>query len=84
MGRDSTVLIDGGVRNGIDVVKALCLGADGVLIGRPWIYAMAARGQQGITDLLDVFQREIATAMALTGVNAIDELTRDNIEPDAA
>ena len=84
VGRDSTVLIDGGVRNGIDVVKALCLGADGVLIGRPWIYAMAARGQQGITDLLDVFQREIATAMALTGVNAIDELNRDNIEPDAA
>ncbi len=53
----TTVLMDGGVRNGIDVVKAVCLGAHGVLIGRPWIYAMAARGQQGIMDLMDVFQR---------------------------
>jgi L-lactate dehydrogenase (cytochrome) len=83
IGDESTVLMDGGVRNGIDVVKALALGADAVLVGRPWIYAMAASGEQGIVNLLDVFQREIATAMALAGVNRIEELSRETIETRA-
>ena len=73
--------MDGGVRSGIDLVKAVALGARGVLIGRPWVYAMAACGEQGIVDLLDLFQREIATAMALMGVNCIEDLTPQMIEP---
>jgi len=74
------VYMDGGVRSGIDVVKAVALGAKGVLIGRPWVWAMAGRGQQGVTDLLAVFQQEISVAMALMGVNRIADITPDLIE----
>jgi L-lactate dehydrogenase (cytochrome) len=74
------VYMDGGVRSGIDVVKAIALGANGVLIGRPWVWAMAGRGQQGLTDLLGVFQQEIAVAMALMGVKSIADITPDLIE----
>jgi L-lactate dehydrogenase (cytochrome) len=74
------VYMDGGVRSGIDVVKALALGANGILIGRPWVWAMAGRGQQGLTDLLGVFQQEIAVAMALMGVKRIADITPDLIE----
>jgi L-lactate dehydrogenase (cytochrome) len=74
------IYMDGGVRSGIDVVKAIALGARGVLIGRPWIYALSARGEQGVVDLLDVFRREIATAMALVGVNRIEDITSELIE----
>ena len=62
------------------MVKAIALGARGVLIGRPWIYAMAARGEDGITDLLDLFQQEIAVAMALIGVNRIEDISTEHIE----
>ena len=74
------VYMDGGVRSGIDVVKAIALGANGILIGRPWVWAMAGRGQQGLTDLLGVFQQEIAVAMALMGVRRIADITPDLIE----
>ncbi len=74
------VYMDGGVRSGIDVVKAIALGANGVLIGRPWIWAVAGRGQQGLTDLLGVFQEEIAVAMALMGIKRISDITPDSIE----
>ena len=74
------VYMDGGVRSGVDVVKALALGAGGVLIGRPWVWALASRGEQGLTDLLEVFRQEIAVAMALMGVNNITEITSDLIE----
>ncbi len=76
------VLMDGGVRNGIDVVKAVALGANGVLIGRPWVFAAAAAGEKGIVDLLGVFQEEIRVAMALMGVNRIDEITADLLEDE--
>jgi L-lactate dehydrogenase (cytochrome) len=81
VGDRTEVYLDGGVRSGIDVVKAVALGARGVLIGRPWVYAMAACGEAGITDLLRLFQQEISVAMALMGVNTIDEITSDLIEP---
>jgi L-lactate dehydrogenase (cytochrome) len=74
------VYMDGGVRSGVDVVKALALGARAVLIGRPWVWALAGRGEQGLIDLLQVFQREIAVAMALMGVNSISEISPDLIE----
>ena len=79
-GENSEVFVDGGIRSGIDVLKAVALGARGVLIGRPWIWAVAARGEQGLVDLLAVFQQEIKTAMALMGVNRIDEITPDLLE----
>jgi L-lactate dehydrogenase (cytochrome) len=79
VGERLEVLMDGGVRSGTDVVKALALGARGVLIGRPWIWAVAARGERGLSDYLGVLRREIEVSMALMGVNRIDEITRDLI-----
>jgi len=84
VGGQTEVYMDGGVRNGIDVVKAVALGASGVLIGRPWVWAAAGAGEQGLTDLLGVFQQEIRVAMALMGVNRLDELTPDLLESDSA
>jgi L-lactate dehydrogenase (cytochrome) len=74
------VYLDGGVRNGLDVVRAVALGARGVLIGRPWIFAVAACGEAGLRDLLAVMHREISVAMALMGVNRISELNPDCVE----
>ncbi len=74
------VYMDGGVRSGIDVVKAVALGASGVLIGRPWVWAVAAKQQAGLTDLLSRFQQEIEVAMALMGVNKISELNSGLID----
>ncbi len=74
------VFMDGGVRNGIDVVKAVALGANGVLIGRPWVFAAAGAGEQGLSQLLGVFKEEVRVAMALMGVNRIDELNADLLE----
>jgi L-lactate dehydrogenase (cytochrome) len=76
------VLMDGGVRCGTDVVKAVALGADGVLIGRPWVWSVAARGEQGLRDYLTVLQQEIAATMALMGVNRIDEVGEDLLDFD--
>jgi L-lactate dehydrogenase (cytochrome) len=75
------VWMDGGVRSGADVVKALALGADGVLIGRPWLWAVAARGEQGLTNYLGVLRQDIAVCMALMGVNRISEITARLLEP---
>lgn len=80
VGDHTEVYLDGGVRNGIDVVKAVALGAKGVLVGRPWIYALAARGEEGVGDLLELFKQEIAVAMALIGVNRIEDIKGDHIE----
>ncbi len=71
-----TVLVDGGVRNGLDVVRMLALGAQGVLLGRAWVFAMAAAGEAGVTKLLDLIAREMTVAMTLTGVNRIDAIDR--------
>jgi L-lactate dehydrogenase (cytochrome) len=75
------VWMDGGVRSGADVVKALALGASGVLIGRPWLWAVAARGEQGLTDYLRVLRQDIAVCMALMGVNRIAEISPELLEP---
>ena len=68
------ILMDGGVRGGQDVVKALALGAKGTLIGRPWIWALAARGEAGLTALLATFLAEMRIAMALTGVPRVKDI----------
>lgn len=74
VGEDVTVLMDGGVRSGVDVIRAVALGADGVLVGRPWVWAAAARGEAGLAAYLGTLQQEIATSMALMGVNGIAEI----------
>jgi L-lactate dehydrogenase (cytochrome) len=71
-----TVLADGGVRSGLDVVRMLALGAKGVLLGRAFVYALAARGGPGVSQLLDLIEKEMRVAMALTGVNTLDQIDR--------
>ncbi len=71
-----TVLADSGVRSGLDVVRMLALGAHGVLLGRAWLYALAARGEAGVTQLLDLIEKEMRVAMTLTGVNTIAKINR--------
>lgn len=80
IGEKGEVFLDGGVRNGLDVLKAVALGARGVLIGRPWIWAMAGGGDAGLDNLLGMFQQEIRTGMGLLGVNRIEDVNRDVIE----
>jgi L-lactate dehydrogenase (cytochrome) len=72
-----TLLVDGGVRSGLDVVRMLALGAKGVLLGRAWAYALAADGGRGVARLLDIFEAEMRVAMALTGVTRVGQIGRD-------
>ncbi|MGQ2992147.1 MAG: FMN-dependent L-lactate dehydrogenase LldD [Brevundimonas sp.] len=69
-----TILADSGIRNGLDVVRAIALGADAVMIGRAFVYALAAGGEAGVANLLDLFAREMRVAMTLTGAKRIADL----------
>jgi len=74
-----TVLADGGVRSGLDVARLLALGAQGVLLGRAWVYALAGGGQAGVTHMLKLIEAELRVAMALTAAPAISAINRDNL-----
>jgi len=74
------ILADGGVRSGIDVVRMLALGADFVLLGRAWAYALAARGEAGVMHVLKLIEAEMRVAMALTGCTSIDQVNADVLE----
>ncbi|MDB5456724.1 MAG: lldD [Caulobacter sp.] len=74
------VLMDGGVRSGLDVLRALALGAQGVLIGRAWAFALAARGQAGVAQVLDQLRHEMEVAMALTGQTDVKTLDRSMLQ----
>jgi L-lactate dehydrogenase (cytochrome) len=76
VGERLTVLADGGVRSGLDVVRLLALGAKGVLLGRPWVFALAAQGQRGVEHMLRLIEAEMRVAMTLTGVRSINEIDR--------
>lgn len=69
-----SILADSGIRSGLDVVRMLALGADAAMLGRAFIYALAADGQAGVANLLELFDREMRVAMALTGVRTIAEI----------
>jgi len=69
-----TVLADSGIRSGLDVVRMLALGAEGVLLGRAWAYALAAAGEAGVARVLDLFAAEMRTTMALAGARTIAEI----------
>ena len=73
------VVLDGGIRRGSDVVKALCLGAKACTIGRPWVYGLAAAGRVGVDEVLTVLESEIATTMALLGVRDVKSLSTANL-----
>ena len=76
VGDQLTVLVDSGIRSGLDVVRMLALGAKGVLLGRAAVYALAAQGQQGVENVLDIFAKEMRVAMTLTGVKSIEQIDR--------
>ena len=77
VGGDLTVLMDGGVRSGLDVLKALALGAEACLIGRAWAYALGARGEAGVADLLAILRQELRMAMSLTGCTDVRAAGRE-------
>ena len=79
-----TVLADGGVRSGLDVIRLLALGAQGVLLGRAWVYALAAAGEAGVTHMLKLVEAEMRVAMALTGATSIAAIDRSRLVPDVA
>jgi L-lactate dehydrogenase (cytochrome) len=68
------VLMDGGIRSGLDVVRALSLGARACLIGRPWAFAVAARGEEGVDHLLKTIRDEMMATLGLAGVNDVKDL----------
>ena len=82
VGAQTEVLVDGGVRSGVDVFKALALGARGVLIGRPWVWALAAQGEAGVRTLLAQWQRELLLAMTLAGVTRVADIGPQHLDTD--
>jgi L-lactate dehydrogenase (cytochrome) len=79
VGENMTVLADGGVRSGLDVVRMLALGAHGVLLGRAWVYALAGGGGKGVAHALSLIDTEMRTAMALMGVTDVEQLRREGL-----
>ncbi len=77
VGAEAEVLLDGGVRRGSDVVKAVALGARAVFIGRPYLYALAAGGQLGVEHVLDLFRDDLVRTMVLLGCPSIGDLGAD-------
>jgi L-lactate dehydrogenase (cytochrome) len=76
----TSILVDGGVRSGLDVVRMLALGADFVLLGRAWAYALAARGGAGVAHVLQLIDAEMRVAMALTSCTSIDQVSEEILE----
>jgi len=79
VGKLVEVHIDGGIRSGQDVVKAMCLGAKGTYIGRAFLYGLGALGKEGVTKALNIIKTETDMTMALCGRRDIHDLSRDNI-----
>lgn len=79
VGAEAVVLLDGGVRTGTDVFKAIALGADAVLIGRPQAHAIAVAGALGLAHLLRLLQDELSTCMALAGRFQVSNIVRDDV-----
>lgn len=77
------VLMDGGVRRGGDVVKAMAIGARAVLVGRPYLYALAVAGEPGVERVLDIFRGEMVRTLSLLGCPDVSELDRSWLQPHA-
>ncbi|HFT1730763.1 TPA: FMN-dependent L-lactate dehydrogenase LldD [Klebsiella pneumoniae] len=80
VGDDLTVLADSGVRSGVDVIRLLALGAKGVLLGRAYIYALAAAGEAGVAHLLRLFAEDMKVTMTLTGATSPSAISLDGLD----
>jgi L-lactate dehydrogenase (cytochrome) len=80
VGSKTTVLMDGGIRSGQDVTRALALGAKACMIGRAWVYGVAAKGEAGVTAVLETMKRELRTSMALVGKSRIADIDGSVVE----
>lgn len=74
------ILVDSGVRSGLDIARMIALGADSVLLGRAFVYALAAEGRKGVENVLDLIEKELRVAMILTGSTSISQITRESVE----
>ena len=74
------VLVDSGFRNGLDVLKALCLGADAVMFGRAYIYALAAGGETAVSQFISLIEHEMRIAMVLMGAKSVPDLSSDLLD----
>ncbi len=74
---DLKILADSGIRSGLDVVRMLALGADAVMIGRAFVYALATAGEEGVLNLLNLFEKEMRVAMTLTGAKSVSDISSD-------
>ena len=79
VGDQVEVVLDGGIRRGSDVVKAVALGARSVMIGRAYLWGLAVNGQAGVENVLDILRGGIDSAMRGLGISSIDELTPDHL-----
>ncbi|MCP1217137.1 FMN-dependent L-lactate dehydrogenase LldD [Acetobacter orientalis] len=74
------ILVDSGVRSGLDIARMVAMGADAVLLGRAFVYALAAAGQAGVENVITLMTNELRVAMTLTGASSIDQITASSIE----
>jgi L-lactate dehydrogenase (cytochrome) len=80
VGDELDVLVDGGIYSGLDVVRMLALGAKSVLLGRSWVYGLAANGQAGVEHVLELIREEMRVAMALTGCRSLADVDKGVLE----
>lgn len=79
VGKDMTILVDGGIRSGQDIFKALALGADGVLIARPFVNMIYGAQEEGVKAFVDQLEQELIDTMEMCGASTIQEITRDMV-----
>lgn len=77
VGGAATIFFDGGIRSGLDILKAMSLGANACLIGKAWAFALAAGGEQGVTRMLNSMHEELRAAMVMTGCNSFANMSND-------
>jgi L-lactate dehydrogenase (cytochrome) len=80
VGGQTEILLDGGIRRGSDVVKAICLGARAVLIGRAYAYGLGAAGEAGVTRAIDILRDDVVRTMTLLGCGSVSVLGRSFVE----
>jgi L-lactate dehydrogenase (cytochrome) len=73
------ILVDGGIRYGSDIIRARALGADAVMVGRPWAWALAARGERGVREMVSLLDNELRNSLGLMGLTRLADITRESL-----